>query len=372
MAAFRLRRHGLSPRLAGCPDGSGGRPAAVAEATCGIHAQVMGTTDLQVWARCPAPAAGAVARALWEDRTLVRTWCMRGTLHLLTPAQLALYSAVFDPGGQYTPVWYRAFDVTPAEMEALYAALLEALAAGEPLTRRDLAAAVTTLAGERLGARLRSGWGELLKPAARGGLFVNGPNRGAETTYVRTDRWLGQALPPSPDPPAARAEWLRRYLRAYGPASAADYARWLGVRQLSRIKAAVAALGGEVTEVRVAGRRLLALAADVHELAAGDTGTAAVVRLLPGFDPYVLGHADRAHLLDAEQVRQVYRTAGWISPTIVWEGRILGTWEHRVEADAVVVRVTPFGSLDAVLRSHIEDEAERLAAHFDRRLALYT
>src|SRR5207302_8832238 len=83
VAALRLRRHGLAPRPAG-------GPAGVAEAICGIHAQVMGTTDLQVWARSATPAAGGVARALWEDRSLVRTWCMRGTLHLLTPAQLAL------------------------------------------------------------------------------------------------------------------------------------------------------------------------------------------------------------------------------------------------------------------------------------------
>ena len=99
---------------------------------CGIHAQVMGTTDLQVWARCSEASLGAVGRALWEERSLVRTWCMRGTLHLLTPAQLALYAAVFDPAQQYGAAWYRAFEVTPAEMDALYEALSFALADGRP------------------------------------------------------------------------------------------------------------------------------------------------------------------------------------------------------------------------------------------------
>jgi hypothetical protein len=380
VAAFRLRRHLLAPRLTA----AGGCQPAVAEAICGIHAQVMGTTDLQVWARSASPVGGGtVVQALWEDRTLVRTWCMRGTLHLLTPAQLAVYSAAFDPSAQYTPVWYRAFEVTSAEMEAMYAALAEALADGQPKTRRELGAAVTRMAGERLGARLSSSWGELLKPAARRGLFVNGPNRGAETTYVRTDRWLGEALPPGPDPAAARVEWLRRYLRAYGPASAADYARWLGVRQLGPVKAALAGLGAEVTEVRVSGRGLYALEADLVELAGGGgasgtdgiAGTAASglpARLLPGFDPYVLGHADRTHLLAAEQAPLVYRTGGWISPTVLIEGRIVGTWEHKVEGDAVAVRVTPFAPLDAAQRAGVQEEAERLAARFDRRLALYT
>ena len=70
----------------------------MAAATCGIHAQVMGTTELQVGVRVTGASAagGAVARALWEERSLVRVWCMRGTLHLLTPEQFALYASAFD------------------------------------------------------------------------------------------------------------------------------------------------------------------------------------------------------------------------------------------------------------------------------------
>ena len=70
----------------------------MAAATCGIHAQVMGTTDLQVGVRVPSAvaSAGVVARALWEERSLVRVWCMRGSLHLLTPEQFAVYASAFD------------------------------------------------------------------------------------------------------------------------------------------------------------------------------------------------------------------------------------------------------------------------------------
>ena len=232
---------------------------------------------------------------------------------------------------------------------------------------------MTSRGGERLGARLHSSWGELLKPAARRGLFVNGPNRGAETTYVRTDRWLADAgAAECPDPSVARAEWLRRYLRAYGPASTEDYARWLGVRQVGPIKRALADLGGELTEVHVAGRRLHALTADVDMLRGGDALVPGSVCLLPAFDPYVLGHADRDHLIAEEHRPLVYRTAGWISPTVLSGGRIVGTWEHRVEREAVTVTVTPFGRLTPAERSGVEAAATRLAALFDRALALYT
>jgi hypothetical protein len=96
------------------------------------------------------------------------------------------------------------------------------------------------------------------------------------------------------------------------------------------------------------------------------------VCLLPAFDPYVLGHADRDHLIAEEHRPLVYRTAGWISPTVLSGGRIVGTWEHRVEPEAVRVTVTPFGRLTGPERSGVEAEATRLAALFDRGLALYT
>jgi Winged helix DNA-binding domain len=338
----------------------------------------MGTTDLHVGVRVAGlrASAGAAARALWDERSLVRVWCMRGTLHLLTPEQFALYASQFDPVAQYNAQWQRYFEVSADDLAALYDAIAEALADGDPLTRRELGAAVTSRAGERLGARLGSSWGELLKPAARRGLFVNGPPRGAETTYVRTDRWLpGFALLP---PETAGPELLRRYLRAYGPAGAEDYARWLGVRQVGRVKAVLARLGEEVTGVSVGGRRLLALAADVAELCAegggaGVAGSGPVVRLLPAFDTYVLGHADRDHLVDPARRPQVYRTAGWISPTLLAGGRVVGTWEHRLESDRLEVRVTPFEDLtDGPTRAALEAEAERLATFFARPLSLYT
>src|SRR5215472_2983705 len=362
VTAFRQRRHGLVPRLA-----AGAGPPDVAAATCGIHAQVMGTTDLQVGVRtpCASASAGAVARALWEERSLVRVWCMRGTLHLLTPEQFALYAAVFDPAAQYGTTWLRYFEVTADDLAAVHDALGEALEGGEPLTRRELGAVVTARAGSRLGDRLASSWGELLKPAARRGLFVNGPNRGQETTYVRTDRWLAGFAPSDPD--AARQEWLRRYLRSYGPASAEDYARWMGVRQVGQIRALLARLGEEVTEASVGGRRLHALTADVAELLA--PSGAASVRLLPAFDTYVLGHANRDHLVDAARRELVYRTAGWISPTVLSGGRVVGTWEHRLDGERLEVRVAPFEPLDAAGRAGTEAEAERLAAYFGRPLS---
>ncbi len=189
---------------------------------CGIHAQVMSCAELPDWARRDDATAESVPRALWEERSLVRTWCMRGTLHLLTPEQLGLYAAAFDPDALYDAQWLRYFELTADDMEQVRSAVCWALDAGEAMSRRQLADAVSDRLEPRLATRLRSGWGELLKPIARRGLIVNGPGRGQEITYVRTDRWLG--VVPRVEPAEARIEWLRRYLCAYAPATRQDYA----------------------------------------------------------------------------------------------------------------------------------------------------
>jgi Winged helix DNA-binding domain len=171
---------------------------------------------------------------------------------------------------------------------------------GHALTRRQLADAVAARVGERLGTRLKSSWGELLKPAARRGLIVNGPSRGQEITYVRADQWLtGLALEVRTN---ARKELLRGYLRAYGPATKKDYARWLGMRPMRPINETFSQRGSEITEVNVSDRSMFALREDLDELAGSPPfAEGRLVQLLGGFDCYLLGHADRDHLATAEQ-----------------------------------------------------------------------
>ena len=85
MLAWRVARQGLAERAP-----RGDWPAVVGR-ICGLHAQVQASAELTLWARVDGLGAGAVAEALWTDRTLVRTWAMRGTLHLLPAGELALW-----------------------------------------------------------------------------------------------------------------------------------------------------------------------------------------------------------------------------------------------------------------------------------------
>src|SRR3954469_16999149 len=136
VTAWRLRRHHLAERA----------PAAamldVVTALAGLHAQVMSSAELTLWARLDGLDPGAVRRALWEDRTLVKTWAMRGTLHLLPAAEYPLWQALMSTDRRYeTGAWQRAFGATLEETEELIAVIGAALR-DRLLTREQLAAAV--------------------------------------------------------------------------------------------------------------------------------------------------------------------------------------------------------------------------------------
>jgi hypothetical protein len=152
--AWRLRRHQLDERA----------PAkAMLEVTAriaGLHAQVMSSAELTLWARLDSMKRDAVQRALWEERTLVKTWAMRGTLHLLPAAELPLWQAARSTTRLWEKgVWLRAFGVTQKELTRLLDAVGEALR-DRMLTREELAAEVAKLTGSaKLGDKLRESWG---------------------------------------------------------------------------------------------------------------------------------------------------------------------------------------------------------------------
>src|SRR5436305_8616751 len=129
-AAWRIRRNHLDQRA---PAGS---MLAVASRLCGLHAQVMSCAELTVWARVENLDRRAVQRALWEDRTLVKTWAMRGTLHLLPANELPLWHSALGTSGRYLrpASWLKNFGITIEELDRVTEAVATALE-GRVMTR---------------------------------------------------------------------------------------------------------------------------------------------------------------------------------------------------------------------------------------------
>jgi uncharacterized protein YcaQ len=240
----------------------------------------------------------------------------------------------------------------------MLAAIAAALEEG-PLTREELAAAVAARTGHaELAGKLMGGFGDLLKPAAFTGHLCFAPSAGRNVRFAAPRRWLGEW--PAADPEAATAAVVRRYLAAYGPAPREQFQRWLGMTSPAEAGRWLRGLGDEVAEVDVEGAREWMLAADVAEAAAAEP--AGVVRLLPGFDHYVVA-APRGEdaVVPAAHRDRVYRPQGWLSPVLVRDARILGTWRHERAGERLEVEVAPFAPAPRAVRAGVAAEAERLA-----------
>jgi winged helix DNA-binding protein len=346
--AFRLERHHLArraPRRA---------LTVVARAIGGAQAQVMSAAELQLAVRAGCTAAD-VRAALWKKRTLVKTWLMRGTLHLIPAADLPLYTAALRLV-TWQPSWFKYFGITERDLAKLIETIGSALS-DVPMTREEL----FRIAGKGQSAQVRqsfrSGWGGLLKPAARRGVLCFGPSRGTSVTFVRPAAWLGSWREMDPD--AALVELARRYLRAYGPATMGDFARWFAPSWRRLAAAAWSAFGDELATVTIDGVRADALAADLRILT--KIRASPSVALLPLFDPYLMGHSSRDHLFDRIHRWKVSRVAGWISAVVLVDGRVEGTWTHAIADRTVHVIVEPFGSLSASVKKEIERRADTIA-----------
>jgi hypothetical protein len=326
----------------------------------GIHAQVQSSAELQLWVRVNGISRDDVRDALWEKRTLVRTWSLRGTLHLLTSEDLALYVAALQQHDRWWKgSWLRMIGMTEKELRATLEAIRASLGA-RPLTREQLADKVASKIGPKGRDRMMSGWGEMLKPAAFHGYLISGPPRGQSVTFVRPDGWLGEWNVPNPED--AWREIVRRYFRAYGPATREEFARWWGM-QPAPAGRVMKASGDELIEVDVEGHRASALTEDVSALARARINTP--VRLLPAFDVYVVGTRPRESLVDSRFENLIFRQAGWISPVVLIDGRAHGVWKHERTGKGIEVAVSAFGMLSGAHRKAIAEEADSLGKFLD-------
>ena len=359
--AWRLRRHELDPM--------GDLPLdEVVRRLSGVQAQVASSAELAVRVRSTAVGAGDVAVAL-ASGDLIKTWAMRGTLHLLSPEAAGDCLSLLAAGRPWErPAWQRYFEMDPATMERFRDVVIEALD-GKTLTREELIEAVTVAPGlDHLGHGLRSGWGTLFKPVAWQGGLCFGPQNGNRVTFRRPDqaspRWRGV---PEPDVAGPRA--LMAYLSAYGPATPNGFRNWLsrGMTPPKQVKGWIADLGDRLATVDLEGEAAYVPAEHLDELAATVPSTA--VRFLGGFDQWVLGPGtDDPHVIASPRRTDVSRTAGWIAPVVVAGGVVTGTWE----ADGGSLRVAWFREAGRPPAAKLKAETKRIAGILGRELSLTT
>jgi hypothetical protein len=197
---------------------------------------------------------------------------------------------------------------------------------------------------------------ELLHLVAARGVVCYGPHRGNEPTFVRADAWIPQWQ----DVPSEQAEegLLRLYMNAFSPATAKDFAVWAGITFMEA-RQIWARLQAEFAPVDVEGWAAEVIRKDLTRLTKAEVERP-LVRLLPYFDTFLLGHKERDHLLDVKHRPNVYRPQGWIAPVVLVDGRVVAVWEHARQGNRLHVKVTKFRSLSRPIITGIREEAKEL------------
>ena len=292
-----------------------------------MQAQVLSAAEIGLCVRVRGLTVADVRRELYERRTLVKMWSIRGTLHLVPADELPLWAAAVRGPEPFweSREWLGRHDLTPKRAAALFDAIADALE-GRCLTRAELADEVTARLGWRH-EKLSSQWGELLAPAALMGTLCFGPLRSGNVTFVRADEWIAGWSDVDVD--GSRREVLRRYLRAHGPAKPDDFRRWSGFdRDVARDL--FDDLADELEQVRVDRLRAWLLRGDTDDFAREPAG----VHLLPQYDAYVIGFRPRDPLLPAPVQERIKRdpkgqfeSVTGMSPLLV-DGVVTGFWRR--------------------------------------------
>jgi winged helix DNA-binding protein len=344
--ALRLRAQGLT----GPPATSA---AALLAALGGVQAQDRIAAALAVRARSRGVTAEAVEQARDDDRSVVWTWAMRGTLHLVAAADvgwmLGLLGPIFVAAGRRRR---EALGLDDDLCERALPVLRDILADTGPLGRAELVRRLVARGVEIDGGGQAPA--HLVAYAALRGVVCRVGN---EPAYALLDDWLG-AAPPAMEPDRALAELARRYVGAHGPAGAPDLAAWSGIG-LRRARRGLQLVAGELRAVQTAAGPAWTLAAAPRRTSRRPARPQ--VALLGHFDPYLLGYANRDFALDRRFAGRIQTGGGFIQPAVLVDGRVVGTWRRQRSGDRLEIALEPFEELPERATAPLEREASDVA-----------
>ena len=346
--AHRLRLHAQRlgvPRGDSVPD--------TVRAAAAIQAQDRLGELLGVGIRSNSLTAEDVDEARLSDRTVVRNWLMRGTLHLVPSEDLRWMLDLLGEAMDAKALKRRAdLGISDDDHANVLDFLRKELAVNGPMTRAEIGEAFRSAGLPSDGQATP----HLLRTASLLGVICFGPDRDGEATHVLIDDWLPERAPPS-DP---AAELARRYFAAYGPAAPSDFRWWTGLPAVDA-RQAMQSIAAELAEVDVEGQSMWMspeAAARIDEVL-GDRRD--VLRVLGPFDPYILGYAKRDLDVPDHLLKRINAGGGMIRSCVLIDGRLVGTWDRKRRARGLSVTVTAFEPLSEDAQSQLGTEFAEIA-----------
>ena len=356
-AHFTLGRQHLLERAP--PD----HAIAVVDDILGLNAQGALNFQLSLWNRVSELSHDFLPHVLFDERSLVRSWLMRDTVHIIPASRLRLFRAALKR--PLVNEWNRwtvktGTKESPDAWEPLYPLVLERLER-RPLTMSGLLEEMgwSGRDSKRILSRLvreMSLQGLLCHAASSGPWYHN-----TEHTFTRVDRWLPGPDEEPPEEGKGLRALARRYLRSFGPATVSDFAYWSGMR-VRDAQPAFEAISDLTDEVSISGqrRKYLVLKEDAAQLCSS-RDLPPRVRLLPQFDALIMGHKDKFRFMRTDDRKSVFLPRADVSATILVDGRIRGVWNIKKQKKTRRVTLSTFDEIDGDDRRRIEEEVDLLA-----------
>ena len=323
-----------------------------------MQAQEWAAAQLALHARAQQLTQAGIQHAREVQRSIVLSWSLRGTLHLVAAADLRWLLAVCGEGAiRSTRRRYQQLGLTDAIREAALGAITTILEREGALNRAELAAALGEYGIPVAGQAIH----HLLRFAALRGAICHGPERAGKLTFVLLDQWLPEIAPAPADP---LAELARRYLAACAPATQPDFAQWSGLRA-AQVRAAWSAVSAAKQTVSTPdGEALMRLEQALV------CKTEPSLRLLPRYDNYLLAHKKRQFIIAPQHARQVYPGGGLIRACLLSQGEAKAAWKLEKRRQGLRVAVSPYQKLSAAEVALLEAEAQSLGSFYKARVEL--
>lgn len=313
----------------------------------GVQAQDHRGALTSVALRSAARTRGDVEAALDAGR-VVKSWPLRGTLHLVVAEDLSWMLALLaDRALRASAARRAALELDEAQLERGRELALAALAGGSALPRDELfgvwEAAGLSTAGQR-GIHI-------LGFLALTGTLVFGPARGGQPRLVLVSEWIRE--PRRLERDQALGELAERYFRGHGPATLGDLARWTGLTTTDA-RSALALARPKLATLEFEGIEHLMDPRTPERLAAARDEARGVL-LLPGFDEFLLGYGDRGAVLEDEFAERIAPGRnGMFRPAVISDGRVVGTWRHVGSGARRSVSATLFRTFSAAQAAEVQ------------------
>ncbi len=353
LAWFRIKRSGLVEPFSTAQEAS--------SALGGVQAQILSAAGIALANRVGGFTKARLEKLLWDDRTLVKLWGQRFTLHLYPSAEWPVIQAAF---ARYRSWWRRNYCKNGGieeefdEIVDMFAATL--LQKGlDGMCRADQRGLSLVNDPEFL-----SSWGGLFAELVMQGVACHSRKNGSEGYFVHREHWLPGLSWNPPEPEIANRQLALQYLHTYGPAPVNDLAYW-GGSSLRAVQPSIDFLRKKIAHLRYNGRTLLCLSKDLDKLLQPPPPRGRWPLLMLGrFDPVLLGHKDKSWICPKPYYNRVWRPAGHIEATIVHLGYTIASWRYKLNGSGLEITVYPFKKLPKTILPKIEARAKGLARHF--------